>query len=339
LYYDAERGWTILKLEPGLELRLQEAYWGKEPKSVNGPTALTTSRATLISGSPDSLLYFQINTGTPTRGQIFAADQIIEGKIKMFAQIFGYQLLRPVGSGAEGCLYLAEKDSTLFYLKSPDGLLAQEEIQTVETLKRNGLIPNSIKTYAEDRMIVMPEFQQLPEDPEPHLAAVSVLLLRYLKSIWNSGYLCLDLTPDHVKIDPGRQMIFLIDFSGYTEIARFKKQPKELLSDRKKIEYRTPEETVGDFRDPEKFQIYLMGLLLYQLSREDHTLPLALQYLSNSSEYEQRLQEDLVTETDHLVLRHMLAFDPSQRKNFVELQQFLSASSEQIRGFWSRIKS
>ena len=341
IYYDSDKGWTVLKLEDGLELRLQEAYWSNEPKMIHGPTALSTSRATLITGSPDSLLRFQISTGTPTRGQIFAADEMIEGKIKSFAQIHGYKLVQPVGGGAEGCLYLAQQQGKNFYLKSPDGQLAAEEIQTIETLKKGGLIPTEISTFPEDRMIVMPEYQAFTQDLDSIRPVAQALLFHYLKHVWDLNYLCLDLTPEHVKIAPDQQKLFLIDFSGYAPLARYKSQPKELLADRKKIEYRTPEESVRDFRDAEKFQIFLIGLLFYQLSRSDRGLPYALKFLdSGPAEYEAHLLEDLrQVDASGIALKDMLGYDPSQRKNFFELAKSMSPSEEQIRDFWNRVRS
>ncbi|MCI0603954.1 serine/threonine-protein kinase [bacterium] len=338
LYYDTEKGWTILKLEPRLELRLVEAYWGEGPKNVNGALSLTSSRATLISGGPDSLLEFQISTGTPTRGQIFAADEMIESKIKSFSQIHGFKLIRPVGSGAEGCLYLAAKNSRYFFLKSPDGNLVQEEISTIESLKKANLIPAGIRTYPEERMIVLPEFPSLPENGI-NLTA-NKLIFDYVKSIWDSGFVCLDMTPDHVRLEPESKKLFLIDFSGYAELSRFQKNAKEFAADRKKIEYRTPEEFVRDFRDVEKLQIYLAGLLFYQLLSEGHGLPLALKSISEgAAEYDKQLTEDLkkFKPAEASILQAMLAYDPKQRKSLQELQ--FPVTTQEIESFWQKLNS
>lgn len=339
LYYDAERGWTVIKLEPRLRLFLKEAYWNSEPRAINGPVALTTSRASLISGPHDAPLQFQISTGTPTRGQIFAADEMIENKIRSFAQMQDLRLLKQIGSGAEGCLYLAEKDSHRYYLKSPDGQLLQEEVNTIESLKRNDLIPRTIKTYSEEQMIVLPEFQPLPRKLNGLQTPALALLFGYLKNVYDLGYLCLDLTPDHVRIAPEEKKIFLIDFSGYVRIEDFSRQPEELLADRKKIEYRTPEESTHNFHDPEKFQIYLIGLLFYQLSHPDYGLPQALKALGNGSgDYDTRLAEDVKgLESSATVLQQMLAYQPSARKDFGELQQILSVSQEQVNEFWKKL--
>jgi len=341
LYYDNEKGWMVIRLASGLELRLQEAYWSSEPKPIQVASSLTTSRAVVISGSADAVLRFEITTGTPTRGQIFAADEMIEDKIRSFAQIYGYRLLRPVGSGAEGCLYLAERNGSRFYLKSPDGQLAMEEIQIIEKLKQADLVPSQIKTYPEDRMVVLPEYQPLPFDGGSIYAAASSLLFAYLKHVWEIGYICLDLTPDHVRLAVDQKKIFLIDFSGYAELNRFRKQPMELLADRKKIEYRTPEEYVKDFRDAEKFQVFLMGLLLYQLARSDRGLPYALKVLENGAqEYEKYLDEDLKQLGECSVpLRDMLAYDPAQRKNFAQLQSSISSDPLLWDTFWKRAQS
>ena len=337
LYYDNDKGWTILKLEPRLELRLVEAYWSTEPKAVNSSTSLTTSRATLISGAPDSLLHFEISTGTPTRGQIFAADEMIEGKMKTFADVHGFRLLNTIGSGAEGCLYLAEKSKRKYYLKSPDGQLAQEEMETVETLKKRGLIPKEIRTYPEDRMLVMPEYKSMPAKSNGDLTPLA-LLFGYLKTVWDNGYICLDLTPDHVKMDPENEKLFLIDFSGYVQTEKFRKQPKEYLEDRKKIEYRTPEESATDFGDAEKFQIYLIGLLFYQLTQ--NSLPFALKTLGNGTgNYARQLAEDLKSTSAQLPLSSMLAFDPNERKTFEQLTELFNVPPEQIHNFWKRVRN
>lgn len=339
LYYDPERGWTVIKLEPRLRLFLKEAYWNSEPRAINGQAALTTSRANLISGPHDAPLQFQISTGTPTRGQIFAADEMIENKIKSFAQMNDLQIVKQIGSGAEGCLYLAEKDSNRYYLKSPDGQLLQEEVNTIENLKRHDLIPKTIKAYPEDRMIVLPEFLPLPRKLNGLQIPALALIFRYLKNVYDLGYLCLDLTPDHIRMDPREKKIFLIDFSGYVRIDDFNRQPEELLADRKKIEYRTPEESLHKFHDPEKFQIYLIGLLFYQLSHHDYGLPLALKALGNGSgEYDRRLADDVKgLEPNASVLQRMLAYQPSERKDFAELQQTLTISPEQVDDFWKKL--
>jgi hypothetical protein len=340
LYYDPEKGWTISKLEPGLELKLEEAYWGEEPRNVNGAYSLSASRAALISGSADSLLRFQISTGTPTRGQVFAADEIIENKMKSFAQAQGFKLIRPVGTGAEGCLYLAAKNSHYFYLKSPDGNLAQEEIATIEALKKVGLIPSSIHTFSEDRIIVMPEFQSVEATVSPSM--IRKLVLEYANNILKAGYLCLDMTPEHVKVDYDRQKLFLIDFSGYAELARFRSNSKELAADRKKIEYITPEESFGDFQDAEKFQVFLTGLLFYQISARDHGLPLALKCIrGGENEYRQQLEKDLAglprDEID--LLDSMLAYDPKSRKSLQDLVDNNPILKEDLEKFWKRTHS
>ncbi len=340
LYYDTEKGWTVLKLEPRLDLRLAEAYWGEDPKTVNGALSLTSSRASLFTGSPDSLLHFRISTGTPTRGQIFSADELIENKIKAFSQIHGFKLIRPVGSGAEGCLYLAAKNSRYFYLKSPDGSLAQEEIETIEQLKKADLIPEMIKTYPEDRIIVMPEFQSLPGNGAGSVA--NALLYNYVKNIWKSGYLCLDMTPDHVRLEPSSQKLFLIDFSGYAELSRFKAHAKEFAADRKKIEYTTPEESVRDFRDAEKLQVYLLGLLLHQLVTSDHGLPRALKKIKDGEvEYQRRLEKDLklLNSTEAQILQTMLAFDPAHRKSLQDLEKSFPILHDELTHFWKVLRS
>ena len=337
IYYDTEKGWTVLKLEQNLQLRLQEAFWGEDPKVIDGAVSLSSSRGTLISGGSDSLLRFHISTGTPTRGQIFAADQMIENKVKTFSQIHGFKLLRPVGTGAEGCLYLASKNARHFYLKSPDGNLAQEEISTIESLKKVNLIPHGIKTYPEDRMIVLPEFPSLPQNGTNRTA--NKLIYDYVRNIWHTGFLCLDMTPEHVKIDPESRKLFLIDFSGYAEISRFQTNAKEFTADRKKIEYRTPEEFARDFRDAEKLQVYLTGLLFYQLLRPDHGLPSALKYIADGAEeYERKLQMDLqaFAPEEASVLKDMLAFDPSQRKSLQQLQ--IPVAVDQIEQFWRKMQ-
>lgn len=336
LFYDPEKGWNVLKLESGLELKLVEAYWAEEPKIIHDSASMTSSRGTLISGGPDSLLRFQISTGTPTRGQIFAADEMIEDKIKSFSQTHGFKLIRPVGTGAEGCLYLAAKHSRYFYLKSPDGNLAQEEISTIENLKKVNLIPLGIRTYPEDRMIVLPEFRSLPENG-PKLTA-NKLIYDYIKNVWHTGYLCLDMTPEHVKIDPETQKLFLIDFSGYAEISRFQRNAREFAADRKKIEYRTPEEHVRDFRDAEKLQVYLTGLLFYQLLSPNHGLPSALKVISEGMDsYDLRLSDDLkqFEDAEAAILRDMLAFDPKQRKSLQQIQ--FPVTREEIDRFWNKL--
>ncbi len=336
LYYDADKGWSVLKLEPRLELKLVEAYWGKDAKTVNNSLSLTSSRGTLISGGPDSMLQFQISTGTPTRGQIFAADEMIENKIKHFSQVHGFKLIRPVGSGAEGCLYLGAKNSRYFYLKSPDGNLAQEEISTIETLKKVNLIPQGIRTYPDDRMIVLPEYPSLPENGTK--LAANKLICDYVKNIWHSGYVCLDMTPEHVKVDPETQKLFLIDFSGYAEISRFLTNAKEFAADRKKIEYRTPEEFVRDFRDAEKLQVYLTGLLFYQLFTEDYGLPAALKAIpEGAEEYSRQLTEDLkrFQPGEAAILQDMLAFDPKHRKSLQQIQ--FAVTREEIDQFWRKL--
>ncbi len=340
IYYDTDKGWTILKLEQRLDLKLLEAFWSSEPRTIQAPASLTTSRATLISGSPDSQLQFQVSTGTPTRGQIFSADELIEEKMKSFAAANSLQLVRSIGSGAEGCLYLAERGEKRFYLKSPDGQLAAEEIQTIETLKSAGLIPREIRTFPEDRMILLPEYTSLPPSSNGQDPVVLRLLFHYLKRVWDSGYVCLDLTPDHVKLDRKQGMLFLIDFSGYVQTARFKKQPAELLADRKKIEYRTPEESVRDFRDVEKFQIYLIGLLFYQMADKNAGLPYALKYLGNGSgEYTNQLAEDLKRLQNGSPLGEMLGYDPSERFTFTQLQSHFALMPEEIESFWKRVQS
>jgi len=339
LYYDADKGWTITKLEQRLELKLEEAYWGQDSKNVNGATALSSSRAALISGGPDSLLRFQISTGTPTRGQIFAADEMIENKIKSFAQVQGFKLIRPVGTGAEGCLFLATKNSRYFYLKSPDGNLAQEEISIVEGLKKSGLIPQTIRTFGEDRMIVMPDFGPLNEAVS--LATLRKLIIQYAFNIYKSGFLCLDMTPDHVKVDTDSQKLFLIDFSGYVENARFQSNAKEFVADRKKIEYTTPEEFVKDFRNAEKLQVYLTGLLLYQLTATDHGLPFAIKRIPNGeAEYAEQLQKDLelLKKEDSELLQSMLAYDPKSRKSLQELANAQPIAAEELQAFSKQIK-
>jgi hypothetical protein len=336
LYYDTEKGWTILKLEPRLDLKLLEAYWGEEPKTIESSVSLTSSRGTLISGGPDSLLKFQISTGTPTRGQVFAADEMIESKIKNFSVVHGFKLIRPVGSGAEGCLYLAARNSKYFYLKSPDGGLAQEEISTIESLKKVNLIPQGIRTYPEERMIVLPEFPSLPENGTRLTA--NKLICDYVKNIWHTGYVCLDMTPEHVKIDPESQKLFLIDFSGYAELSRFQSNAKEFTADRKKIEYKTPEEFVRDFRDAEKLQVYLTGLLFYQLFSPNHGLPAALKYISEGTEeYHRQLSEDLkqFSREEADILGGMLGFDPKHRKSLSQIQ--FPVTREQIDQFWRKL--
>ncbi len=339
IYYDSEKGWTILKLEPRLELRLQEAFWSNEPRIIQTPASLTTSRAALMTGAPDSQLQFHISTGTPTRGQVFSADELIEEKMKNFASAREFQIVRSIGSGAEGCLYLAEKKGNRFYIKSPDGQLAGEEIQTIETLKKSNLIPREIQTYAEDRIIVLPEYASLPVDPNGPDPVARALLFQYLKRVWDAGYLCLDLTPDHVKLDAGNRMLFLIDFSGYVQTTHFRKHPVELLADRKKIEYRTPEESVRDFRDVEKFQIYLIGLLFYQMADPDGGLPFASKYLGNgSAEYKNTLSEDLKRLKDASHLDTMLGYDPSERGNFSQLQNHFALVPEEVEIFWKKMQ-
>ena len=338
LYYDTEKGWSVLKLEPRLELNLVESYLGEDAKTVNQTVTLTSSRATLISGGPDFLLHFQISTGTPTRGQIFTADEMIESKVKNFSSEHGYKLIRPVGSGAEGCLYLGAKNSRYFYLKSPDGNLAQEEISTIENLKKANLIPQGIHTYPEDRMIVLPEFTSLPQNGSTRTA--NKLIYDYVKNIWQTGYVCLDMTPEHVKIDPETQKLFLIDFAGYAQISSFHSNAKELAADRKKIEYRTPEEHLRDFADAEKLQVYLTGLLFYQLLSANHTLPSALKSIPEGSEkYNKQLNEDLkrFQPAEATILREMLAYDPKERKTLEQIQ--ISVTNEEIDQFWRKLNA
>jgi hypothetical protein len=189
-------------------------------------------------------------------------------------------------------------------------------------------------------MIVLPEFAGLPKRLNGLQTPALALLFRYLKDVYDLGYLCLDLTPDHVRLAPQEKKIFLIDFSGYVRIEDFKRQPEELLADRKKIEYRTPEESIQAFHDPERFQIYLIGLLFYQLSHQDYGLPTALKTLGNGSgEYDTRLAEDVkrLGSTESLV-EHMLSYQPAERKDFVELQKLFAVTAEQIEEFWKQME-
>lgn len=340
LYYDADRGWTLLKLEPGLVLKMQDAYWDRGAADVAGARALTTSRATLTSGAPDSLLQFQVSTGTPTRGRIYVADSMIEQKLRDFAAGHGYRILQPVGSGAEGCSFLAEKDGLRFYLKNPDGQLAQEEIETVGALKSKGLIPASIQAFAEDRILVSQEFPPVPRSGNAAKTAAS-LVFSYVKRVYETGYLSLDLTPEHIRMDPQERRFFLIDFSGYARAAEFASRPGELLADRKKIEYHTPEETLEKYPDAERLQVFLLGLLLHQVLSEDGGLPPALRALSEGAEaYQSQLTKDLEKFSQHvsMQLAGMLAFEPLKRASFAELQDGWKCSAEEEEEFWRRVK-
>jgi hypothetical protein len=285
-------------------------------------------------------MQFQISTGTPTRGRIYAADEMIENKVKSFSQIHGFKLIRAVGSGAEGCLFLAAKSGRYFYLKSPDGVLAQDEISTIEHLKKTDLIPQGIRTYPEDRMIVLPEFPSIPQNGTTR--AVNKLIFDYISSIFRSGYVCLDMTPEHVRIEPESKKVFLIDFSGYAELTRFRTDAKELVADRKKMEYRTPEESIRDFRNPEKLQVFLTGLLLFQLLSSDRGLPRALKWIERGSEeYESELKKDLagLDPENAGILQSMLAFDPNHRKTIQQLQEAFSIGSEDLQNFWRKLKA
>lgn len=323
LYYDADRGWTLVKLTSGLVLQMQDAYWGQKSTEVTGVRSLTTSRATVMTGAPDSMLQFQISTGTPTRGRIYAADEMIEQKLRDFATARGFHILQPVGTGAEGCLFLAEKNGGRFYLKNPDGQLAEEEISTVRSLKEKALIPDSIEAFADDRIIVSPEFSPLPRDPAATATAVP-RIVSYVRRVYDAGYLCLDLTPEHIRIENGA--LFLIDFSGYASIAAYQARPRELLADRKKIEYLTPEEALNKYSDPERLEIYLLGLLLFQILSEDRGLPSALRMIDQGPE---AYQTQLVKDFDKLrspfneLLMHMLAFATSDRPGFAEVEDSL----------------
>jgi len=259
--------------------------------------------------------------------------------MKSFSQVHGFKLIRPVGSGAEGCLYLAAKNSRYYYLKSPDGNLAQEEISTVESLKKANLVPQTIRTFPEDRIIVMPEFRSLEENGTASTSRK--LILDYVKNIVKAGYICLDMTPEHVKLDPETRRLFFIDFSGYAEIARFQGNAKEFAADRKKIEYRTPEEFVRDFRNVEKLQIYLTGLLFYQLFSKDHGLPVALKSISKGeTQYGQQLEQDLkmFPSAEAELLRPMLAYDPKQRKSVSEIQAAYPLTPEELETFWRKLQ-
>lgn len=328
LYYDSDRGWTLLKLEPGLVLRMQDAYWSQQSTDVAKTRSLTTSRATLESGAPDSLLQFQISTGTPTRGRIYAADEMIEQKLRDFSAARGFRILEPVGSGAEGCLFLAEKNGGRFYLKNPDGQLAEEEINTARALKEKGLIPNSIEAFAQDRILVSPEFLPLPDGPAK-AAASAPLIVSYVKRVFDAGYLCLDLTPEHIRIDG--DSLFLIDFSGYASMAAYNARPRDLLADRKKIEYRTPEETLNKYPDAERLEIYLLGLLLFQILSEDRGLPAALRTIDQGADaYKAQLRIDLggMRPPFNELLLQMLAFDTADRPGFAEVQAGLQIKPE-----------
>jgi hypothetical protein len=286
-------------------------------------------------------LTFQISTGTPTRGQIFAADEMIENKLKTFAESHSLNLLRQIGTGGEGCLYLAQKDSKRFYVKSPDGQLAAEEINTIETLKKLDLVPRNISTFSEERIILLPEFPGLPRNLNSDSRPAISLLLDYLKRVFDSGYLCLDLTPDHVRMAPEEKKIFLIDFAGYVPVEEFMRHPRELLADRKKIEYRTPEESLSNVQNPEKFQIYLAGLLFYQLLHRDYGLPLALKDLGNGSgDYELRLAEDIRNlHAEKVPLTQMLAFRPEDRMDFGRLLQVFALPQTDYEHFWEHMSS
>ena len=338
LYYDADRGWTLLKLETGLILQMQEAYWGRPPADINGLRPLTTSRATLVSGAPDSLLQFRVSTGTPTRGHIFTADAMIEQNVRDFAAAHSFQLLQPVGGGAEGCLFLAARNGSRFYLKNPDGQLAQEEMRVIDNLKSKNLIPQSISSHPQDRIIVSPEFSTFPGN---NTSVATALVLRYVLQVSDAGYLCLDLTPDHVRIDAQDRRLFLIDFSGYVEATRFASQAQELVADRKKIEYRTPEELTQQFPDAEKFQVYLLGLLLYQMLHSAGDLPAALQVLQKGSEeYERILLQDMKNAHQHAeILKRMLSFDPRNRPTLQEVYSAWKLPAGEEETFWRALQS
>lgn len=343
LYYDPDKGWTIYRLQPGLKLRLQETFFSAEPKDITGSLSLATSRAKLFTGSADSLLQFNISTGTPTRGRIFTADDLIEGKIKQFAALNQFKLLGPTGTGAEGCTFLAQKNGTRFFIKSPDGQLAEEEMRTIENLKSIGCIPSGIRTYQEERIIVAPEYPSVSTFVDGNRDTALSLLFEYLGAVWQAGYLSLDLSPDHVRIEPAARKLFLIDFSGYVLASRFSATTaRELLADRKKIEYRTPEEVTGDFSNPEKFQIYLMGLLIHQLLRTDQGLPSALQALDRGAEaYNMQLDEDLkeFSRDQAEVLRRVLRYAPAERMDFAGLRPFFASTEKEISDFWKDTSS
>jgi hypothetical protein len=344
IYYDNERGWTIVNLETKLVLQLQEDYWSRQPAPVNGSTSLSTSRATLITGAPDRLLRFRISTGTPTRGQVFAADEMIEGKIKEFSAEHRYQLVRPVGSGAEGCLYLAKQNGRQFYLKSPDGQLAAEEISTIRSLQEKQLIPKEIETYAETRMIVLPEYSSLPENLNGNKEILLLLLFRYLKNVWEAGYLCLDLTPDHVKLAPEQNKLFLIDFAGYVSRSSFEKDPHSFLTDRKKIEYRVPEENGSGKTvqfSAEAIQLYLAGLLFYQLLHSERNLPRAVKVLDQGHEtYQKQIAEDLsfIPEKWRTLLATILSYDPPSRQTFDAASAVIPATGSEGE-FWNEVRA
>ena len=48
------------------------------------------------------------------------------------------------------------------------------------------------------------------------------LVFSYVKRVYETGYLSLDLTPEHIRMDPQERRFFLIDFSGYARRRRIR---------------------------------------------------------------------------------------------------------------------
>ena len=246
----------------------------------------------------------------------------------------GYKVIRPLGEGGFGAVYLVEKDNKTYALKKLTKKLKKEEIEEIkkmiETLSKinNEHLIKYYQTFAKnDTFNILMEYagernlKQFINDyknrdeliNESIIKSIILQICEGLKDLHDNKIIHRDLTPDNIFIDKNNK-IKIGDFGVSKIMTTFNNYAKTQIG---KLNYLAPEILKGkDYNN--KVDIYSLGCIIYEL----FTLN---EYYADKviDEKECKINLDIYNSKYQELIDLLLKKDYHERPNIGEVIEFL----------------
>ena len=241
-----------------------------------------------------------------------------------------YKIIKPLGEGGFGIVYLVEKDNKRYALKKSTKKLKNEEIEQIKKLINilskinNEYLIKYYNTFIEnDNFNILMEFageNNLKQFINKHknkgeyidekiIKDIIIQICKGLKVIHDNNMIHRDLTPDNIFIDENTNKIKIGDFGVSKILTNTKNYAKTQIG---KFNYVAPEILKG-LEYNNKVDIYSLGCIIYEL------FTLNEYYIDKLDEKECKINTDIYNKKYQELIDLLIQKDYNKRPNIEEI--------------------
>lgn len=256
----------------------------------------------------------------------------------MKQELKDYELLKELGQGKFGKVFKARVKGTDYFVAikvlSKSQIQDQQDFQRIQnelTILRQVCHPHLVDTFdiQETKNFIFLVMEYLPGGElfdeivkqkffsQEHSGKIFVQLLKGVQSLHKNNLVHRDLKPENILLDESKKIVKIADFGLGRDY-----DPKELLTTACGSPcYAPPEMFSGEHYDPEKVDVWALGVVLYAmlvgfLPFDDQDSTKILTNMMNYRiEFPEMLSSDLVD-----LLRKMIHVNPMQRISLSEIE-------------------